>query len=147
MFKLTANKVEENSIHITTTEGELLARFLATFRRVSDDSAYASLAQKLCPKGTHLHSISLGSEDVANALGRANTAAAGITLGTAVRMKAREDWHYTYPEAGTVCTVSQIVLSADDLNEIQLKATIDGDTQRLSFPNTVTDLSAWLEVI
>ena len=70
-----------------------------------------------------------------------------VVLGATVRMKASEDWHYTYPGAGTVCTVCQIVLSADDDNEIQLKAVSDGDTQRVSFPNTATDLSAWLEVL
>lgn len=71
-----------------------------------------------------------------------------LSLGTKVRMKASEDWHYPTPVAGTVCVVSQAILSAgDDVNEIQLKAVTDGDIQRVSFPNHITDLSEWIEVL
>ena len=70
-----------------------------------------------------------------------------LSLGTKVRMKASEDWYYATPVAGTVCVVSQAVLTGDEYSEIQLKAVSDGDSQRVSFPNHITDLSEWIEVL
>lgn len=71
-----------------------------------------------------------------------------LSLGTKVRMKASGDWYYDTPVAGTVCVVSQAVLSAgDEYSELKLNAVSDGDTQRVSFPNHVTDLSEWIEVL
>lgn len=71
-----------------------------------------------------------------------------LSLGTKVRMKDCEDWYYPQPVAGTVCVVSQATLSyGDEQHELQLKAVSDADVQRVSFPNHITDLSEWLEVL